>query len=97
MKTSSVPVSIPNSVSVSQCNLMRSVVEGMALESVGEVVHQVPMPGAEFYQLQSDFRWFTYMILGEQSYIWDRDSNKWVTCFVPAAHIRQAKLLKKVH
>lgn len=97
MKTSSIPVSIPNSVSVSQCNLMRQVVEGYAIESVGEVFHNIPMPGAEFWQLQSDFKWVTYMILGEQAYCWDAEKNKWLVMYVPAEHIRQSQMITKVH
>jgi hypothetical protein len=91
------PFSIEGSVSADQCALLRHNVEDLALESVAYPSNFFPMPGVEFFQLESSLAMVTYMILDEVAYYYEIYSQRWHRMMVPASHIREAKdLIRKV-
>lgn len=91
------PFEIPGSVSADQCALLRHNVEDLALEAVAYPSNVFPMPGVEFFQLESSFAMVTYMILDEVAYYYEIYNHSWHRMMVPASHIREAKnLIRKV-
>lgn len=91
------PFSIEGSVSADQCALLRHNVEDLALESVAYPSNVFPMPGVQFFQLQSSFATVTYMILDEVAYYYEIHDHRWHRMMIPASHITEAKdLIRKV-
>lgn len=97
MKTEITPVIIPDSVSVSNCSLLRATVEGRALEQSGEVVHEVREPGSELYQLNSRHLLATYLLIDGKAAVWSEHEFKWLPLLVPADHIKKSQLMERMH
>jgi hypothetical protein len=97
MKTEITPVIIPDSVSVSSCNLMRMAVEGRALEQAGEVVHEVRDAGIKLHQLNSRHLLATYLLIDGKAAVWSEHEHKWLPLLVPADHIEKSQLMEKIH
>jgi hypothetical protein len=91
------PFSIEGSVSADQCALLRHNVEDVALKAVAYPSGVFPMPGVEFFQLESSFAMVTYMILDDVAYYYEINNHRWHRMMVPASHIREAKdLIRRV-
>ena len=91
------PFVVPNSVSADQCALLRHNVEGVALEAVAYPSGVFPMPGVEFFRLESSFVTVTYMILDDVAYYYEINNHRWHRMMVPASYIREAKhLIRRV-
>ena len=90
-------VAIEGSVSAAQCALLRDSVEGSAFERSGFPLHAVPMPGVEFYQLDSETFIVTYMVIGDDVYCYEAWRSGWKKMRIRAAELRRAnKLVEKV-
>lgn len=88
-------VAIQGSVSVAQCSLLRDKVEGSVFENSGLPVHAVPVPGAQFWQLNSSIMIVTYMLLGDDVYCWDAVNYRWRRMFISASQITGMKFIVK--
>lgn len=85
------PFSIEGSVSADQCALLRHNVEDVVLEAVAYPSNVFPIPGVQFFQLESSFATVTYMILDEVAYYYEIHDHLWHRMMIPASHIREAK------